>query len=139
MKHPLKTIPFALMICLTGAFVSCTEKKTEDPIEAYKYWAGELPAGNIKVARGKYWQSAHWSREYILYLELTAPPEWRTRFITQNKLAETKQEYALPSDAPDWFKPGKGFRTLAPAAPDQGSVYYEDSVTGEMFIYEIQL
>lgn len=115
------------------------EKKTEDPIEAYKSWAGETPAGNIEVVHGKYWQSEHWSKEYIMYLELTAPGEWRTRFITQNKLVETKLEYPLPSDAPGWFRPDKNFRTLAPATPDQGSVYYEDTATGKMFIYEIQL
>ena len=72
-------------------------------------------------------------------MELTAAPGWRDQFVKQNKLIESKKEFGLPTDAPDWFKPTNNFRELVPAGPDQGSVYYEDTVAGKMFIYEVQL
>ncbi|MNY58765.1 hypothetical protein D3C86_1951440 [compost metagenome] len=45
----------------------------------------------------------------------------------------------IPSDAPKWFKPGRNCIAWKSPDDDQGSVYYIDSLTGKMFIYEIQL
>jgi len=120
-------------------FTSCREKTTSDPIESYKNWAGELPPKNVKVIHGKYWQSAHWSKEYILYLELQAPSSWIAQFIEQNSLVKAPDNPGFPSDAPGWFNPGKDFRILKQKGFDQGSVYYEDTLAGKVFIYEVQL
>lgn len=43
-------------IVLTG----CVEKNTNDPIEAFKYWAGEKPGNDVKVIKAQYWESSHW-------------------------------------------------------------------------------
>ena len=139
MKLATKTILSALGVIILIFLGSCTEKKTDDPIETYKFWSGESPPENIEILNGKYWQSAHWSKEYIMYLELKAPAQWRSQFIRQNNLVETKTIPILPSDAPAWFSPRKNLRILAHTENGQGSSYYEDTVTGEMFIYEIQL
>lgn len=120
-------------------FGACGEKITSDPIESYKNWAGELPPKNVKIIHGKYWQSAHLSKEYILYLELQAPSSWRAHFLEQNNLVKATDSIGLPSDAPVWFTPEKNCRILKQKGPDQGSVYYEDTLTGKMFIYEVQL
>jgi len=139
MKQITKVTFFALGISLAFLFGSCKERKTEDPIETYKFWSGEPAPKDITVMHGKYWQSAHWSKEYIMYLEVKASPSWRMQFIKQNNLIETKESPDTPSDAPSWFSPGKNFRTWVPAGVNQGSVYYADTLTGKMFIYEIQL
>lgn len=115
------------------------EKRTSDPNKAYEYWAGGPPDKNIKLTHGWYWQSAHWSREYIMYLEINAPAEWRAAYIKQNNLMETQTNPGFPQDAPAWFKPGKKFRTLVRAGSGGESVYYEDTLKGMMLIYETQL
>jgi hypothetical protein len=139
MKLATKTILSAFAVIIVIFLGSCTEKKTDDPIETYKLWSGEPPPENIKILNGKYWQSDHWSKEYIMYLELKASAQWRSQFTQQNNLVETKTSPILPSDAPAWFTPRRNLRILAPKGNGQGSAYYEDTVTGVMFIYETQL
>jgi hypothetical protein len=139
MKQRTKVILFALEVSIVLFFGSCKEKKTDDPTKTYKFWSGGPPQKDIEVIHGKYWQSAQWSKEYIMYLEVKAPSSWRKQFIKQNNLVEIKESKNVPSDAPSWFSPGKNFRTWVPAAISQGSVYYEDTLTGKLFIYEIQL
>lgn len=119
-------------------FSSCSEIKTNDPDQSYKYWSGSLPPASVKVIHGTYWQSAHWSKEYILYLELQAPTDWMSQFNAQNNL-KTTDDAALPSDAPSWFVPGKTGKIFKRAGDDQGSYYFEDSSARKIFIYEIQL
>jgi hypothetical protein len=139
MKQVTKPILLVFGALAVIFFGSCIEKKTDDPIETYKLWSGESPQKDIEVYHGKYWQSAHWSKEYIMYLELKAPAPWRMQFVQQNKLVVTNTRPAIPSDAPAWFAPGMNLRTLAPVENGQGSIYCEDTLTGKMFIYEIQL
>jgi hypothetical protein len=73
MKAPL-LIPLSFLI---GVFSSFTEKTSENPNETYMLWSGEKPSNEIEVIRGKYWLSAHFTKEYIMYLELLASPVWR--------------------------------------------------------------
>ena len=128
-----------LLIILSLTFQSCLEKNTEDPIKTYLLWSGEEPSDQVSILHGKYWESAHWSKEYIMYIELNASPLWRKEFIKQNDLIKTSERQSIPSDAPVWFKPGKNFNLFIPSGFNQGSQYYEDTVSGKVFIYEIQL
>jgi len=121
------------------SFASCKEKSTEDANEAYFFWSGEKPNKEIEVLHGKYWQSRHWSKEYVIYLELKASPLWRREFIKQNNLVVAKTQEVIPSDRPSWFMPDTNFLKLVPSGSNEGSVYFEDTVTGKVFIYEIQL
>jgi hypothetical protein len=121
--------------------ISCREKNTQDPLEAYKYWSGgdKLPK-DVRIIHGKYWGSAHWSKEYIMYLELKAPSKWKDEFIKQNNLVYKKDTAIIPEqDAPLWFKPSPTYKVYVPSGFSEGSVVYNDSVSERMFIYEIQL
>lgn len=69
-KKIYKIIVFAFGAVIAISLVSCMERKTEDPMETYKFWAGELPGKNVEVSHGKYWQSAHWLKEYVMYMGL---------------------------------------------------------------------
>jgi hypothetical protein len=130
---------FFIIVLLVSTFTSCVEKRTEDPINAYKFWAGEKPPKEIEVINGKYWESPHFTKEYIMYLELNPSDEWKTEFIKQNDLVQPKIAPKDPPDAPSWFKPTKNCKLWVPTGYSQGSVYYEDTLTGHLFIYEIQL
>jgi hypothetical protein len=108
-------------------------------VDAWKSWAGGLPPADVQLLHANYWQSAHWSKEYILYLELKAPAFWRNQFIEQNKLVRSDSAPFPHSDAPAWFAPERSMRILRRKDDVEGSACYEDTVTGKMFIYEIQL
>lgn len=124
---------------LVFLLIACIEKNTEDPKETYMLWSGEKPSKEVEIIHGKYWQSSHWSKEYIIYLELKGSPLWRNEFIKQNSLIQGKTDESLPSNAPSWFKPTAKFKIWKPSKFSQGAVYYENSQSGQMFIYEIQL
>jgi hypothetical protein len=137
----LKVVRFFLLFLITALLTSCMEHTTRDPSKVYQLWSGNknLPSG-VHLAHGYYWQSAHWSKEYILYLELKAPLTWRNEFIKQNNLIILKDTTLAPDpDIPEWFKTSKKFNLYVPKGFNQGSSYYEDTLSGTMFLHDVQL
>lgn len=146
MNRPKKAIMKSLLILLTiitSQFFSSTSFSQEkDGIhhgaeETFKYWAGEEPWEGIEVFNGQYWASDHFTKEYILYMELKVPVEMAKHFISDNNLQITDDELEIPDDAPQWFNPPKGFKKYR--AGSQGSKYFINPETGYMFMYEVQL
>jgi hypothetical protein len=72
-------------------------------------------------------------------MELQAPRFWTDQFIAQNNLIKDSSAAALPSDAPAWFNPGKNFLVFKQKGFSEGSAFFEDTVAGKMFLYDIQL
>ena len=133
-----KTIIFAFLTIFL--VISCSEIKTTDPKETYKYWAGTNPSADIEIFNGQYWRSAHWTLEYIMYLKFKPTEIWWNEFLKQNNIVEDKYEWIFPTDAPDWFSPSDSFvRYRVERSFDQGSRYFKDRETGICYIYEIQL
>lgn len=132
-----KTIAgLSLAIILT----SCFEIKTNNPQETYKYWAGTNAPTDFELLKGQYWQSAHWTREYIMYLEFKPSDRWWNEFLKQNHISIDKEDWTKPDDAPTWFKPSENsIRYSRNDTFDQGSRCFKDTITGVCYIYEIQL
>lgn len=130
-------MPLFLLIFLL--LTSCSEIKTNDPKETYKYWAGTNPPDNLEIIKGKYWESAHWTREYIMYLKLKPTKKWWNEFIAQNHLQIDTMDWAKTFDSPIWFNPSKNSIRYKNYEFDQGSRYFQDTLTKEYYIYEIQL
>ncbi len=103
-------------------------------LETYRYWAGRDPDEDTRVLNGQYWSSAHWTKEYTMYLEFRSP--WVKNFAAQNGLKRAEQWMEVPSGGPDWFKPSKKFEVWT---GEQGSLYYIDPKAGHIFIYEMQM
>jgi hypothetical protein len=118
---------------------SCSPKTSEDPNEVYRLWTGEKPSKSIQVLKGKYWQSGHFTKEYIMFIELHAPKNLIQEFIVQNKLKPATEPIVLPTDAPAWFRPTSSYKVWEPSDFSQGSAYYVDSANSQVMIYEIQL
>jgi hypothetical protein len=139
----MTTLRIAMTVCLFSAlilFAGCREVNTHDPLEVYTLWSGDKPPKEVRLIQGKYWQSSHWSKEYVMYLKLQAPTSWRTEFIKQNHLVYLKDTSIAPEpDIPDWFRPTNKYRVYLPSGFNQGSVYYEDTATGIMYLHEVQL
>jgi len=133
-----KSLLLLLLVVAVVSFVGCMEKNTEDPIRTYTYWAGQSPTKDVQPIHGKYWESAHWSKEYIMYMEVKASPLWMSEFIKQNNLIKPKTPEDIPSDAPSWFKPDKN-SVIYTRRYGEGSLYYVNTKTQKVFIYEIQL
>jgi hypothetical protein len=123
---------------MTFGVTSCSEKKTDDAVKSYTYWADAPPQNDLKVIHGKYWQSANFTKEYIVYLELAASSTWKEDFIKQNHLVLSKDELSIPTDAPSWFRFQKTIRVWKQNENNQ-SQYIEDLQTGHWFIFEQQL
>lgn len=65
----VKTVfQLATFFIVANILVGCFEKSTTDPVKTYQYWAGEKPGKEVQVLNGRYWESAHWTKEYIMYL-----------------------------------------------------------------------
>ena len=60
---------------------SCSEIKTTNPKKIYEYWAGTNLPPDLELINGQYWQSAHWTREYIMYLEFKPSENWWKEFL----------------------------------------------------------
>ena len=134
----MKTITFFFLCCVLTSLCGCFEKNTSDPTETYTFWAGETPPKEVKIIHGKYWQSAHWSKEYEMYLELEASLIWRIQFVNQNQLVQTNAVEEIPSNAPGWFKPNSKSRIWTKASSPQPAYYYEDTINGKFYMYEVQ-
>lgn len=117
----------------------CHERRTKNPVVAYRLWSGQAPAKEIELIHGNYWESSHWSKEYVLYLHLKAPTIWINEFIVQNKLRQAEKVKIISDDIPDWFRPSDQSKVFVSADEMNDSVYYYDSLHHEFMIYELQL
>jgi len=141
-KVLIKTAMKRLLIILFTLFAltSCYEKKSNDALKTYKYWAGTKPPDELQLIDGKYLQSAHWTKEYIMYLKFKPTKLWWDEFLKQNNISEDKSDWTMPSDAPNWFNPSEtSVRYGGNTDFDQGSRYFRDTITRICYLYEIQL
>ena len=137
-KYNLKILPFVLLTIFL--FTSCSEINTTNPEETFKYWAGTNPPADFEFFNGQYWQSSHWTKEYIMYLKFKPTEIWWNDFLKQNNIVEDKDNWTVPTDAPSWFKPSdNSIRYRIKGNFDQGSQYFYDTLTGICYFYEIQL
>lgn len=129
-----------ILLLTLFALTSCLETRTSDAKETFKYWAGTNAPDDLEILGGQYWQSAHWTREYIVYLKFISTEEWWSEFLRQNNLSADKDNWTLPIDAPAWFMPSdSSIRYRGGEDFDQGSRFFRDTTTGVCYIYEIQL
>jgi hypothetical protein len=126
---------FILLIALT----SCRQINCDDPYKSYEYWAGQKAPRTLKVINGQYWQSPHFTLEYILYLQVRPTKSWWTSFIKENNFVPDTNQWTPNDDAPKWFNPPKTCLKWKTADDFQGSRLLQDTVTKECYIYLIQL
>lgn len=102
-------------------------------LETYRYWAGKDPGEDMQVLNGEYWASAHWSKEYTLYLELRFP---RAKDFVMGKRFKQLKEQQVIHGAPDWFHPPADYEVWE---GNLGSLYYLHPKKGHLYIFERQL
>lgn len=107
-------------------------------MQAYEAWAGEKPPQTVQVLKGQYWESAHWSKEFILYLKLNASNEWWNKLIEENRLTRN-DALGLPSSRPNWFKPSEHVSIYGTGREFDESRFIRDNSTGHFYVYIIQL
>lgn len=137
MTRPIQIILSIFILIFT--LIGCSEIKTNDANKAYKHWAGTYPPKDLNVLNGQYWESGHWTKEYIIFLKLKPTQEWWDKFLKQNDISVDKGEWTIPSDAPDWFNPTKNTIRYDGRDHFNQSRYFRDTLTGVCFIFEIQL
>jgi hypothetical protein len=117
---------------------SCREKISNGAEESYMLWSGEKPGKQVLAIHGKYRQSQHFTKEYIVYLELAPSQLWKNGFIKQNHLTKASDVSTLPADAPAWFVVPRNAKIWKQESGGN-SLYIEDPQTGRFLIYEEQL
>lgn len=135
----IKSSISVLLLLFIFSFTSCSERKTTDAQEAYLNWAGSQPSSEITLINGHYWESSHWSKEYILYLKFKPSKLWRSEFIKKNNLVVDETEWTMPMNSPSWFNPSE--KSIRYSSRDNfgDSSYFFEVETGIFYIYEIQL
>lgn len=141
----LKNILYFLI--LTFLF-NCSEKTSENEHEIYNLWLSQKEPKNITVLNGKYWESAHWSKEYEIYIQLKSDEKWWNEFKKINNLNQYQSSftdeieerfYKIPLKKiitqPEWFKPKKTSEIYITHSGE----YFWDEAAGIIFIHEIQL
>jgi hypothetical protein len=119
--------------------ISCQDKITTSAKDTFKYWTGYSAPQGFDLIKGKYWQSSHWTKEYIIYLKFKPTKQWWDEFIRQSNLSPDSSIWEKPTDAPAWFKPTDNSIQYGQSGFSQGSRYFRDSITGVCYVYEIQL
>jgi hypothetical protein len=144
------TVRFKIILLLTATAInSCSEINTTDKDKAYQYWMHDYIPENVKVINGTYWESAHWSKEYVVFLELQPSPAWWKKFKTAYELEDHRiDEVGVSAESkfkiddvdwlkkPEWFSPHAHSRIYGSFG---GSKYFWHEQTNTLFVYEIQL
>jgi hypothetical protein len=138
-------ILFIVFTFITG----CAEINTSEPEEVYSHWTNGASSTGVELLKGKYWQSAHWTKEYVMYLELRPSKDWWKNYKEINgfeshridKVDVAKSEIMKVdapdwAEKPDWFVPDKNCEVYGQFG---GSKYFWNPGSGILFIYEIQL
>lgn len=140
MRINIVKIKTLILILSILSLSSCSEINTNNAKETYKYWSGGDAPSDLELIKGQYWQSSHWTKEYIMYLELKPSESWWNEFLKQNNISFDRADWTKPTDAPIWFNPSENsIRFGGNTDFDQGSRYFKDTLTGVCYIYEIQL
>lgn len=132
---------YSFFLIISFFLVSCYGKTSSNPTEVYQLWIGTKPSKQIKVINGQYWESGHWTKEYVLFLELQTDKSFWDKFKKENNLIiDAIKNEMITSEQPEWFKPSKNsIQYKINDHFDQGSRYYEDLTNNKIYIYEIQL
>ncbi|MFT3843884.1 MAG: hypothetical protein QM725_02435 [Lacibacter sp.] len=107
--------------------------------ETYKYWTGANAPNDIELLNGQYWQSAHFTKEYIMFLKFKPSKKWWNEFTKQNNLITDTTKWTNPSETPNWFLPTNKSLQFRQAGFSESSRYFCDTSTGICYIYEMQL
>ncbi len=134
---PLSKLKLALIFSVL-LFTSCSETRTSDAKEAFEFWTGQSNNSQVEVLNGQYWSSAHWSYEYEVFLKLNPTKKWLNELIKLNDLEKTTDRliYSI-EQTPEWFNPPEN--CIVYKSQFGNSRYYLDALTGELYVFEIQL
>lgn len=130
-----QTTIFGLLILLASCSI-----KTKDAEKAFKYWSGDEPPKEIKLIKGEYYKSPHFTLEYELYLKFKSDKKWFNEFVEYNKLEidTVKNDWAPLTELPEWFKTDSNYLMYTKDQDDkfERSRYFINPETGICYIYE---
>jgi hypothetical protein len=130
-----RTTIFILLILLASCSI-----KTKNAKEAYKHWSGSESPKEIKLIKGEYYQSPHFSLEYELFLKFKSDDKWFNEFIKYNKLEidTVKNDWAKFTELPKWFETDTNYLIYTKDQNDkfERSRYFINPKTGICYIYE---
>ena len=119
------------------------------PEEVYSHWTNGAEPDGLELLKGEYWQSGHWTKEYVMYLKAKPTKDWWHKYKEINGFEgrrideiDVSKSEIFKIDAPDWLEKPDWF------SPDSksevygqfgGSKYFWNAEDGILYIYEFQL
>ncbi len=127
-----------IVLSLFVFLFSCFSTETSDPEKAYKYWAGQSPPEDLKLIKGEYYQSPHYTLEYEFFLKFKPTNNWWNAFIEQNNLEEDSlnEEWFKHDGFPKWFKPDNSYLIYSKNDEFDRSRCFINLENGVCYIYE---
>lgn len=112
------------ILCIAVVLSSCWATKTDDADKAFSYWARQSPDHKkVTPIRGQYWQSPHFTLEYVAYLQLVIEPEWKKELLELNEMYTDSTKFYRTENTPVWFLP-----------PDS-SILYKTKLQQSLYIW----
>ena len=144
----MKYFKYIFLLFFTALLTSCMEINSENPKEIFELWTGHQQPKEITLVNGKYWQSAHWTKEYEIYAEIKSTETWWNDFKINNQLSDFKSSFNNEIQEkfyknkneeiikqPNWFNPEKSSEIFIKGS----SEFFWNSKTKTLFVHEIQL
>lgn len=144
----MKNLKLLFFLIISVIITGCSEVSSENPKEVFELWTGsELPK-EIQLKNVKYWQSAHWTKEYEVYAEIKSTENWWNDFKKNNQLNDYKtnfnndieekfykNKHKAIIEQPVWFNPDKSSQIYIKG----GSDFFWNPKTKTLFVHEMQL
>jgi hypothetical protein len=117
----------------------------DDSKNWYRAFQTEQPE-QVKVVHSKYWQSSHFTKEFMYYFETEATPEWKDGYLKSRGLIQVSSSEARSfrtnahsDQTPDWFAPDPVELYDVWDQPGYFGAVWINKTNGHMFFYEWQL
>ena len=105
---------------------------------------GEDPPENVSVVHSYYWESDHFTHEFIYFFEVKASRQWLAAFVKDRKAepvaAEDARGFEVHYDGtPEWFVPDPAGSYEVWDRPGYHGSIWVHKKTGHVYFYGVQL
>ena len=115
----------------------------DDPENWNRAFEEDLPK-DLSMVHSYYWESNHFTHEYIYFFEVKASNQWVDEFLKKRKVVQVSPEKArrfeiLYDETPDWFVPGSvGNYNVWDRPGYYGSIWI-NKTNGHLYFYGVQV
>ena len=118
----------------------------EDDPQNWNRAFGQDPPVGVSVVHSYYWESDHFTHEYIYFFEVKASQEWKEAFLKERKVEPVAPSKAWSfryshnyDDTPEWFAPDSVENYNVWDRPKYHGSIWINKTSGHIHFYGVQL